>query len=506
MSSKNRRDGMTRRQFLKKTGVGAGIMALGPVSVAKAAQWPKGIKTEKHGVVVVGAGFSALSAAVEAKLNGADVIVLEKTKMDVSGGNSRICGGMICVPLEDSKQAKDNYYEDFMKKSMGNGDPVLTRLLAENTQAGIDWLKGQGVEFFPPTGVVGYRAQAFVPTPGLYRGMVKVLEKLREVLEKRGGKIVYETKAKELIMSSSGRVAGVKVIDQAGVKDYMADTVIIASGGFAANKEMLVQWIDPHADGMMVRGRPWITGDGLRMAEEVGAVLVSMGGMTALHVAAVSPQNTAAGNPFMAVPLYLGINQEGKRYVDESKGYVVNGKASMKQPGQKIALVFDEEVKNTGPGTTGYKLFEGLKIPVIEADTVEELASKIEVPPAALKATIDEFNSAVKDGKALGANPPKEANAKVMKPKFYAFYPMVPGITLTFGGIKVNSNAQVLEADGRIIPGLYAAGESVGGLFYDDYVGGGSLARCLVLGRIAGKNAAAEKITIKPKKETPKKS
>jgi len=497
---------MTRRQFLKKTGVGAGIMALGPVSVAKAAQWPKGIKTEKHGVVVVGAGFSALSAAVEAKLNGADVIVLEKTKMDVSGGNSRICGGMICVPLEDSKQAKDNYYEDFMKKSMGNGDPVLTRLLAENTQAGIDWLKGQGVEFFPPTGVVGYRAQAFVPTPGLYRGMVKVLEKLREVLEKRGGKIVYETKAKELIMSSSGRVAGVKVIDQAGVKDYMADTVIIASGGFAANKEMLVQWIDPHADGMMVRGRPWITGDGLRMAEEVGAVLVSMGGMTALHVAAVSPQNTAAGNPFMAVPLYLGINQEGKRYVDESKGYVVNGKASMKQPGQKIALVFDEEVKNTGPGTTGYKLFEGLKIPVIEADTVEELASKIEVPPAALKATIDEFNSAVKDGKALGANPPKEANAKVMKPKFYAFYPMVPGITLTFGGIKVNSNAQVLEADGRIIPGLYAAGESVGGLFYDDYVGGGSLARCLVLGRIAGKNAAAEKITIKPKKETPKKS
>ena len=218
MSSKNRRDGMTRRQFLKKTGVGAGIMALGPVSVAKAAQWPKGIKTEKHGVMVVGAGFSALSAAVEAKLNGADVIVLEKTKMDVSGGNSRICGGMICVPLEDSKQARDNYYEDFMKKSMGNGDPGLTRLLAENTQAGIDWLKGQGVEFFPPTGVVGYRAQAFVPAPGLYRGMVKVLEKLREVLEKRGGKIVYETKAKELIMNSNGRVAGVKTVDQAGVR------------------------------------------------------------------------------------------------------------------------------------------------------------------------------------------------------------------------------------------------------------------------------------------------
>ena len=502
MSSKDRKDGLTRRQFLKSTGVGAGMIALGPATVATAAQWPKGIKTEKHGVVVVGAGFSALCVAVQAKLNGADVLVLEKTKEDVTGGNSRICGGMICVPVDDTKQARDNYYEDFMKKSMGNGDPDLTRLLAENTQDGVDWLKIQGAEFLPPVAVVGYRARAWVPAPGLYRGMPKVLEKLREILLKKGGKIAYETKAKELIMSPSGRVAGVKAIDRSGVKDFMADAVVIASGGFAANKEMLVQWIDPHADGMMVRGRTWITGDGLKMAEDAGAVLVAMGGMTALHVAAVSPQNTAAGNPFPGVPLYLGINKEGKRYVDESKGYVANGKATMNQPGQKIALVFDEEVKNTGPGSTSYKLFEGLKIPVIEADTVEDLASRIEVPPAALKATIDEFNNAVKDGKAMGANPPKTANAKVMKPKFYAFYPMVPGITLTFGGIKVNSNTQALEPDGRIIPGLYAAGESVGGLFYDDYVGGGSLARCVVLGRIAGKNAAAEKKGAKPKKKT----
>jgi len=197
------------------------------------------------------------------------------------------------------------------------------------------------------------------------------------------------------------------------------------------------------------------------MAEEAGAVLVSMGGMTALHVAAVSPQNTAAGNPFMAVPLYLGINKEGKRYVDESKGYVANGKATMKQPEQKIALVFDEEVKNTGPGTTGYKLFEGLKIPVIEADTVEELASKIEVPPAALKATIDEFNNAVKDGKALGANPPKEANAKVLNRNST---PSIPwsGITLTFGGIKVNSNAQALNRTAELYPGFMPRGKALG--------------------------------------------
>jgi succinate dehydrogenase/fumarate reductase flavoprotein subunit len=294
-------------------------------------------------------------------------------------------------------------------------------------------------------------------------------------------------------MSPTGRVAGVKAIDRAGVKDFMADTVIIASGGFPANKEMIVQWVDPHADTMILRGRPWITGDGLQMAAEAGAVLVSMGSITSVHVAAVSPKNPAAGNPFMLVPSAIGINKEGKRYVDESKGYVANGKAAMNQTGRTIALVFDEEIKNGPAGGAAYGLFKALGVPAIEADTVPELASKIGVPPAALQATIDEFNGAVQDGKALGITPPKERDAKVMKPKFYALYPLVPALTMTFGGLKVNTKTQVQEADGRVIPGLYAAGESVGGIFYNAYIGGGSLARCVVLGRIAGKNAAADK-------------
>ena len=121
-------------------------------------------------------------------------------------------------------------------------------------------------------------------------------------------------------------------------------------------------------------------------------------------------------------------------------------------------------------------------------------AGKINVPPAQLVKTITEFNNAVKDGKAPGAVPPKEGLAyKVEKPKFYAIYPLVPGITLTFGSIKTNTKAQVLEADGRVMPGIYAAGECAGGLFYDDYVGGGSLANCLATGRIAGRQAAAAK-------------
>jgi flavocytochrome c len=500
MNTKKRSGGMTRRQFLKKTGIGAGIITFGQVGLAESSQLPKGISQEKHDVVVIGTGLAGLTAAIEARINGADVTILEKASMIDSGGNSNLAAGVIAVPGDNTKQAKDDYYEDFIKKSMGKADPGLTRVLADQAFDGVDWLKTQGIEFLPVIPTPGYRVKGAPVAPGLFKGMPKALERLREVLEKKGGKITYETKAKELIMDSRGKVEGVKAIDRVGVKDYISNAVILASGGFSANKEMLQLWVDPDADAMMARGTPWSTGDGIKMAHKAGALLVNMGGMTGLHIAAVSPKNPASGNPFVALPFCIGINREGKRFADESKGYVVVGKATMKQPGQKVALVFDEEIKKSPAGIANVKLFQGLGIEVIEAETIEELAPKIGAPPAALKLTIDEFNNAVKDGKALGIKPPKEALAnKIMTPKFYAFYPLVPGITQTFGGIKVNTNAQVLEPDGRVIPGLYAAGECVGGLFYDDYIGGGSLARCVVLGRIAGKNAAADKISIKKK-------
>ncbi|MGA2468407.1 MAG: FAD-dependent oxidoreductase [Thermodesulfobacteriota bacterium] len=498
MNRRKRSDGMTRRQFIKKTGIGIGAVALGQSSLAESSQLPKGISKEKHDVVVIGTGLSGLLAALEARMNGADVVILEKTNINNSGGSSKLAAGMIAIPNDNTKQAKDDYYEDFIKKSMGKADPELTRVLADQVFDGVDWLKTQGIEFTPPIPTPGFRVKGMVVAPGLYKGMPKALERLREVLEKQGTKIAYETKAKELIMDSRGKVVGVKAIDNVGVKDYISQAVIIASGGFSANKEMLQLWVDPDADAMMARGVPWSTGDGIKMAHKAGALLVNMGGMTSLHVAAVSPKNTAAGNPFIFLPFCVGINREGKRFADESKGYVALGKITMKQPGQKVALIFDEELKKTPVGTATVKLFQGLGIEVIETETIEQLASKIGAPPAALKLTIDEFNNAVKDGKALGIKPPKEALAnKIITPKFYAFYPLVPGITLTFGGVKVNPNAQVLEPDGRVIPGLYSVGECVGGIFYDDYIGGGSLARCVVLGRIAGKNAASQKISKK---------
>jgi flavocytochrome c len=489
---------ISRRQFIKGIGVGAGVLTVGRLDMVQAALLPAAKRKEKFHVVVIGTGLSGMAAALEAQSAGAKVAVLDKMPAEFSSGNSRLSAGMIVFPMDGSPKAMENFYEDFMKKSMGNGNAVLYKVLAAQSLEGVEWLKGQRVELTPPVNVPGFHLKAVVFAPGLYKGMPKGLETLKQNLEKKGGKIYYENKAKQLIMDTSGRVIGVRVMDSQGLRDFLADAVIIATGGYGSNGQMLETYVDPNADQMMVRGVKWATGDGLRMAEEAGAMLVNMGGMVSIHVAAVSPQKTASGNPFPAIPFTVGINRDGKRYVDESKGYVANGKAVMKQPGQTVAMIFDEDIKKQPGVATSYKLFQDLKLGVVEADSISDLASKIQVPPAALEQTISEYNAAVKDGKALEAKPPKAAFAfKIASPKFYAFYPLVPGITLTFGGIKINEKAQVQEPDGQVIKGLYAAGECAGGLYYDDYVGGGSLVNCLVMGRVAGKQAAGEKVIMK---------
>lgn len=483
---------VNRRQFIRGLGIGAGLLTIGNFDIADAALLPKPKRSEKFNVVVIGTGLSGMCAAVAAANEGAKVAVLEKAPAIQVGGNSKLAGGLIAVPSDNSKAKKDEYFEDFMKKSAGKGNAALSRILADQSFEAVEWLKSLGAEVTDPVTVAGYRVKSVVFKPGAYKGMPKGLETLRAALAKKGGKIIFETKAKQLIMDERGAVIGVRAQDVSGLKDFMADSVVIASGGYGGNKQMLETFVDPNADDMMLRGDRNATGDGLEMAREAGAMWVNMGGMASVHVAAVSPKNTASGNPFMAVAYCLGINKEGKRYVDESLGYVAHGKAAMKQPGQVVALVFDEEIKKQPGVTTAYKMFEGLGIPIVQADSLADLASKTGAPPAAFEKTVADFNAAVADGKAMKAQPPKTAFAfKLGSPKFYAFYPLSPGITLTFGGIKINEKAQALQADGLVIPGLYAGGECAGGLYYDDYIGGASLANCLVMGRIAGRQAAA---------------
>lgn len=484
---------LSRRDFLRyaaATGVALSVAGI-PARVVDAAFVGELPPTREFDVIVIGTGMAGLAAAVQAGEQGARVAILEKQLKPLFGGNSRLAGGIFAAPEARTAEAKAQFIEDFLVKGDYRTDADLIETLADNILDDIEWLKSHGVEFLEPSPMAPYRVLGYTAAPASYQGMPKLLDTMLKAAENLGAETFFQTKAQELLVDASGNVVGVRAKTSKGLVDFRAKATVIATGGFAGNGQMLEQWVGPDADESMVRGIKWATGDGHIMAANVGAQLIQMGGVDTLHIAAVHPKNTASANPFQVVPYALGINRLGRRYVDESLGYVAHGKAAMNQPGLQVALVFDQAVADMPEGQAVISNFDRLGIEIIKANTLDELAAKIDVPADALKETVTSFNAAVQNGQALAADPPKAAHAvRIEKPPFYALYPLGPGITLTFGGIRINLRRQALDADGKPIGGLYAAGECVGGYFLGDYVGGGSLTRCLVDGRIAGRNAA----------------
>ncbi|MGE5623518.1 MAG: FAD-dependent oxidoreductase [Methanocella sp.] len=488
---------LSRREFIKY-GVAAGAamgVAQFPVEFVHAAEFVGNLpRTQSFDVVVVGTGIAGMTAAVTAAENGAKVALLEKQQQALAGGDSALALGTIAIPEADTPEAKDLYYQEFLKKGAGRPDKALTRMLADNVLKEVDWLVGLGAQLMEPKPMPPYRLMGRTAAPGSFRGMPNVLKAMRDAAGKKGVTTFYKTKAKTLLVDrASGRVVGVRTATSDGVTDFRAKAVILATGGYMGDPKMLEQWIGPNADESIVRGAKWLTGEGLHMAEEVGAGAVQMGGLDSIHVAAVSPKNPASGQPSVIIPYALGINKLGKRYIDESLGYVAHGKAVIDQPGAEVAIVFDQALADTPAGKSVIDQFTYFKLDIVKADSIRELAERLGFPADAMIQTVEKFNAAVQGDKALGADPPKAACAvRMEKAPFYALYPLKPGITQTFGGLKINTRCQVLEPDNTPIRGLYAAGEVTGGWFSIDYIGGASLARGLVTGRVAGRLAAQE--------------
>jgi succinate dehydrogenase/fumarate reductase flavoprotein subunit len=486
-------NGLNRRLLL----AGLGLMGAIPADVepAEAISLPAGVRRERYDVVVVGLGTAGLVAALQAQQSGANVLALEKMADADSGGDSRMSGGIFFVPGQDTPDSRRDFVADNDRVTDGRGNTDLFRVMAEHAWPDIDWLKQQGCAFLEFEPALLGTGGVVTLTPAPWHGMPQFIATMQDRFTRLGGKIAYNTKAQQLILDDHGRVAGVKAETSDGLVDYMANAVIIAAGGYCANKFMLEQLVHPEADAMLVRGSKVATGDGHRMALEAGGALQNMAGMKTVSVVAVDPRQPAGANPEKALRRCIAINRNGERYVDESQGLLINGRAALDQPGQIVALVFDETIRQAHETQMSIETFQKLNLPVIEADTLEELARQIKVPPAALKATVDAFNASVQGSAAPGAHPPKGALAfKVATPKFYAFYPLVPAITQTFGAIVTNAQAQVLEPDGRVIPGLYAAGNCAGPLYYDNYWPGGMQTACLVMGRVAGRSAASVRL------------
>lgn len=480
---------VSRRGLLTGIGAGAGALTLASLSGADAAILPEPGQAADFDVVVIGSGAAGCAAALEAAGAGARVVMLEKAEPRWMGGNSFLAGGGFSMPLEPTAAARDAYVEDYVTFCRGRGNETLFRLMAENVEADLAWLQGHGLEFGDPMAWPPSRVKLAIAAPGFFAGMPSFFRRMRERMSELGCEIVFETKARQLLMDSRGAVVGVRALGPDGVIDYRGRAVVVAAGGYGGNSQMLEAYSDPNAGAMMVRGIKWATGDGLMLAQQAGAGLRGMGGLMALHIAAVDRVETAAGQPATVVPHAVSINNEGHRFVDESLGYVMHGKAVLDQPGQMTTLVFDQAIRErVAEGVIA--TFNRLGLTVHQADTLAELAELTGLPADRMVATIEAFNAAVRDGAASAADPPKaQLASRIETPPFYAFSPLVPGITLTFGGIMIDATARVLEADGRVIAGLFAAGEGAGATFFHDYIGGGALTQALVTGRIAGRNA-----------------
>ncbi|SED72841.1 tricarballylate dehydrogenase [Rhizobiales bacterium GAS188] len=485
-------------------------------------------------VIVVGAGNAAFCAALAARESGARVLVLESASEAERGGNTRFTAGAMRVvyrgvddlvllmpDLTTGEKADTDFgtypatqfFDDMARVTQYRADPELVEVLVGQSFETLLWMRRKGVRFAPM-----YRRQAF-KVDGRFKfwggltvevsgGGPGLVEALFGAASRNGIEIVYQCRARELIVED-GRVQGVVAVRQGRRVVYKAPAVVLAAGGFEANPEWRTRYLGPGWDLAKVRGTRFNQGDGIKMALEAGAL--STGNWSGCHAVGWernAPEfgDLAVGDNFQkhSYPFGIMINARGERFVDEGADfrnytYAKYGRVILEQPGQFAWQIFDSKV--THLLRDEYRIKQVTKV---VAATIEELAMKLDDVDAARALqeiaaynaavqTAVPFNPTVKDGrgtKGLRVNKSNWAN-RIDEGPFEA-YAVTCGITFTFGGLKIDPEAHVLDVGLRPIPGLYAAGEMVGGIFYFNYPGGTGLTNGAVFGRIAGTHAAQD--------------
>ena len=487
---------------------------------------------QQFDVVVIGGGNAAFCAALSARETVQRVLVLERSPEDEAGGNSRFTAGLMRVAyngVEDLKRpipdlspeeiertdfgtyTEDQFLDDMARVTEYRCDPDLTEILVKKSLDTVAWMRSKGVRFTAAWGRQafningrfkfwgGLTVEAVGGGPGL-------VENLTNAAKKYGIEVWYEARATSLIADDDG-VKGVKVKYKGKTTEVFAKSVVLAGGGFQANPEMRARYLGPGWELAKVRGTRFNTGDVLKMAMDIGAA--PTGNWSGCHAVAWernAPEfgDLAVGDQFQkhSYPWGVYINAEGKRFVDEGADfrnytYAKYGRVILNQPGQFAWQIFDAKMKPQLRDE--YKIKQVTKV---TANTLEELVKKLDDVNAevALKELQDynkavqtdvPFNPNVKDGRGTkGLAIPKSNWANTLDTAPFEAYAVTCGITFTFGGLRITTDAQVLSTDGVPIPGLYAAGELVGGIFYFNYPGGTGLTNGAVFGKIAGASAA----------------
>lgn len=481
------------------------------------------VDVREFDVVVVGHGIAGMSAAVSAMESGAKVAVLERAPFEEYGGNTRYTEAFL--RLKNESELFDDFESLLAETGSANPDPVLVhtttgpyedwpgivramnftdaeliQTFASSVVPTIDWLKTFGVKFIPAY-LAHVTCREDPPLLAPSGGGLALIEALHAACERGDAEIFYETTARNLIQDDADAVIGIRAVGRRNKRiDFMGRAVVLACGGFEGSPEMLQRYMGASAVNTrpVARGGHYNKGEGIRMALDIGAA--PAGDYGGYHANPIDPRSGRPEAKVLIFPFGVLVNKKGQRFTDEGPGAdhrIYDGVCHeiQDQPEGKAFLIMDDRINDIDEYTRSIFTDQ----PAVEAQSFDEIAEKFGLPADGLKMTMAAYNAACRDGTfeptredglaTAGVTPPKSNWARPVDRPPFLCYPLISAPILTFGGVKVNTKAQVVNTDGETIPGLYAAGEVIG-LYYRNYAAATSVLRGMVFGRIAGADAA----------------
>jgi tricarballylate dehydrogenase len=453
-----------------------------------------------YDVLVIGGGNAALCAALTARERGASVLVVDHAPKPFRGGNTRHTRNLRAMhegptaTLVDS-YLEDEYWDDLLRVTGGQTDEALARMTIRASAGLAEWLGARGVNFQPALGgtLSLSRTNAF-----FLGGGKALLNALYASATAAGVDVLYDTEVTRLFLED-GAVRGAALTVRGFPAEVRAISVVAAAGGFQGNIDWLKEYWGEAAGNFLIRGTPYNRGRVLR--DLLGQGVAPVGDPTQCHAVAIdarAPQfDGGISTRLDCVPFSVVVNRDGRRFYDEGedvwpKRYAIWGRLVAQQPGQIAYAIIDAKAE---------KLFMPSVFPAIRADSLDELAARLELDAGALAETIAAYNAAVRPGRfdptgldecrTEGLDPPKTHWAQTIDTPPFLGYPLRPGITFTYLGVRVNERARVLMQDGRPTANLFAAGEIMAGnILGRGYLAGFGMTIGGVFGRIAGEEAA----------------
>ena len=440
---------------------------------------------ESTDIVIIGSGGAGLSSAITATEKGAKVIVLEK--MAYFGGNSNRSEGEMNAAGTKQQKAHDitddtpeRFAADTIRGGHGLNDPALVKALTENAASAEEWLLDLGAHFCHRMGRGGgqTRARGHGPCDGSPVG-IEIMRVLGERADKDHIDMRLNNRVTKILMKN-GKVSGVQVKTPKGMETINAKAVILATGGFGANHKMVEKY-RPELKGFSTTNHPGATGDGIILAQQVGAGLTDIEQIQ-IHPTVIKKNGALISESMRARGGFL-LNKNGKRFTNELLTRDVVSANELKQPGGIAYLVIDNSIYSKNKMAQNYTA-EKL---MTKCDTIADVAKLIGVDEKVVQASFDQYHKAFDNKKDDLFGRPEMLIRMAQAPYFVA--EVTPGIHHTMGGVKIDPQAEVLTPEKKPIPGLFAAGEVTGGVHGGNRIGGNAVADIITFGRISANSA-----------------